>query len=249
MKLRVLGRRLAPGATAAVLVSLTILVSPSAIAQAYLNAAAPTAPPRGAFALCAEDRQTCGLDSASADDESRPANASEVATGPEKSDGSKASPGLDHSIDHEAFNAPAAMSDEQVMAMAHVINARINATMRYQTDQAVWGVEERWVRPLAQFQTRFGDCEDFALEKRAALLEAGVPAGRLRMAVGWSRSTGIHAVLIVRTEQGDFVLDNATTDIRRVDEAGYEWRSVQSGPHLLAWSSVTLETPQTATTS
>ena len=57
------------------------------------------------------------------------------------------------------------------------------------------------------------------------------------------------SVLIVRTEAGDFVLDNAQRTVRRVDETGYQWRSVQSGSHLLSWASAAVRTGQDALAS
>lgn len=229
--------------------SAAISASPSANAQAFLDAGERTAPPQGAFALCAEDRETCGLEAAQTAGERHAATDNDTVFTPEKTDGSKAAPDPDRDRDEDVTQDTPVVSDAQVMAMAQVINTRINTVMQYRTDRVVWGVQERWVRPLAQYRSRFGDCEDFALEKRAALLEAGVPADRLRMAVAWSRSTGVHAVLIVRTAEGDFVLDNATAEIRRVDETGYQWRSVQSGTHLLAWSDAVLGRPQGAQAS
>lgn len=248
--------------------------TPTLEAQAFLEAGAPAAPPQGAFALCAEDRETCGLvDSGGGQDAGDPGRGAVTAGRGDDDETLRVkavmrerqepwiiaipakfrpaqpvfSPQANLELGHGRDST--GVDDDQLMALARVINARINATMRYQSDQVIWGVEERWVRPLARYSSRYGDCEDFALEKRAALLEAGVPAERLRMAVGWSRSTGIHAVLIVRTEAGDFVLDNAQRTVRRVDETGYQWRSVQSGSHLLSWASAAVRTGQDALAS
>ena len=247
---------------ATVIAALQLLAGSPAVAQAFLEAGEPMAPPQGAFALCAVDRETCGLiaPSSSSDAGYEPAQTHTTdGSGPAQAGPTITVRAIARSAlepvriavpatmrgepEHREAEAQpehtgeVTMSDEVVMALAQVINGRFNALIRYRTDQAVWGVEERWIRPFSQFGARVGDCEDYALEKRAALLEAGVPAERLRMAVVWSSATGIHAVLIVRTDDGDFVLDNAVSDVRRVDQTGYDWRSVQSGAHLLAWSS------------
>lgn len=245
-------------ATVAFILPLTMFTAPAS-AQAFIEAGEAMAPPRGAFVLCIEDRDTCGLIASreTAPSEKPAAKEStggmgQPVTAPIIAVRAVARAALEpvriavpatvrSEREREEAEEPAGdaavMSDDEIMALARITNARFNALIRYRTDEAVWGVEERWVRPFSQFRSRVGDCEDYALEKRAALLEAGVPSERLRMAVVWSRSTGIHAVLIVRTAEGDFVLDNAVSEIRRVDETGYEWRSVQSGSHLLAWSS------------
>ena len=244
-------RRNRPLAAIAALIVAACMGS-SAGAQKFLEAGEAAAPPRGAFALCAEDRDTCGLSPSKPIETPKSAEAEHITAG-------RAEPTI-ISVratirETSVIRVPAttraktearesakprqgasSLSDVEILALAHQVNDRINAFMRYQTDQVIWGVEERWVRPIAQYRSRFGDCEDFALEKRSALLEAGVPADRLRMAVAWSERTGLHAVLLVRTGDGDFVLDNADADIRRVDDTDYDWRSVQSGPHLLAWA-------------
>jgi predicted transglutaminase-like cysteine proteinase len=136
-------------------------------------------------------------------------------------------------------------SDEQLLAMARVVNATINTMISYRSDALNWNVEERWVLPLSSEGVSYGDCEDFALEKRAALLEAGVPADRMRMATAWSPGTGEHAVLILRLAAGDYVLDNTTPHIFTVGQTRYEWRSFQTGNSLLEWSTVSNE-PQTS---
>ena len=71
-----------------------------------------------------------------------------------------------------------------------------------------------------------GDCEDFALTKRAKLLRAGVPAGALRMAVVRT-GTGIgHAVLVVKTSVGEYVLDNLRPNIVKRGQTGYRFLQV-----------------------
>lgn len=58
-----------------------------------------------------------------------------------------------------------------------------------------------------------GDCEDFALTKRHKLIQAGVPASALRIAVATTASGEGHAVLVVKTEAEDFVLDNRSNKL------------------------------------
>ena len=58
-----------------------------------------------------------------------------------------------------------------------------------------------------------GDCENFALQKRRRLGEAGLELGALRVCVGRVPRLGHHAVLHVVTEAGDYVLDNLNDDV------------------------------------
>lgn len=94
------------------------------------------------------------------------------------------------------------------------INRRINAATHYRTDLDLYGRAEFW--EVAQGA---GDCEDYALAKRAALIAEGFPAEDLRLATVFSETEGgrqrmeagqmgDHAVLIAATPEGDYILDN-----------------------------------------
>lgn len=80
------------------------------------------------------------------------------------------------------------------------VNRRINRSIRPVHDRG-----DTW-----RSDVKAGDCEDFALTKRHALLKAGFSSSALRMAVARTPSGEGHAVLVVKTTEGDFVLDNRT---------------------------------------
>lgn len=78
-----------------------------------------------------------------------------------------------------------------------------------------------------------GDCEEYVLAKRRALIRQGVPASALSIVYAL-RNGGGHAILAVHTDQGDFVLDNMTQKIKRLGRTGYRIISM-SGPNPLVW--------------
>lgn len=80
-----------------------------------------------------------------------------------------------------------------------------------------------------------GDCEDFVLSKRFALIAYGFPAQSLLIGVVRGRSYAYHAVLILRTDHGDLVLDNVTDQILPWRETGYEWVMRQSQGNPAQW--------------
>lgn len=84
----------------------------------------------------------------------------------------------------------------------------------------------------------FGDCEDYALVKQIALIERGWPKGSLRLATAYSPKTGLHAVLIVSTIQGDFVLDNVENKIRHWSTTRYRFLKIQSAFNPMIWRGV-----------
>jgi predicted transglutaminase-like cysteine proteinase len=110
------------------------------------------------------------------------------------------------------------------------VNAQVNRAIVFRSDEQTWGVEDYWALPLEQ-GTRFGDCEDYVLEKRHELLAAGVPAQALSIALvttSWGES---HSVLLVATDRGEYVLDNLSGWVSPWTQAGYHWvaRQVPGG--------------------
>jgi predicted transglutaminase-like cysteine proteinase len=91
---------------------------------------------------------------------------------------------------------------------------------------------ERWT--VASPETG-GDCEDLALAKRQALIARGWPPAALLMAVALTWQGTGHAVLLVRTDRGDLVMDNLDWRIRPWAETGYRWTRRQDAAWLLAW--------------
>ena len=80
-----------------------------------------------------------------------------------------------------------------------------------------------------------GDCEDYALTKRAALLRKGFPSSSLLMTSVVTRRGESHAVLMVRTDRGDFVLDNLNSLVKPWSATGYRFISMQSPDNPRMW--------------
>ncbi|MGO9698797.1 MAG: transglutaminase-like cysteine peptidase [Xanthobacteraceae bacterium] len=90
-----------------------------------------------------------------------------------------------------------------------VINRAINLAIKPTSDLAQWGVVDRWSAPLATLTTGRGDCEDYAIAKYVALMEAGVSADEVKLIIMHDLATGEdHAVVTARLEQKWIVLDN-----------------------------------------
>jgi len=120
--------------------------------------------------------------------------------------------------------------DEARWAQLLEVNAHFNNTVVPVADTDLYGVEEFWTYPNG-----YGDCEDFVLAKRRALIEAGWPASTLLMAVVREASGDGHAVLIVRTDRGDLVLDNQDGLIRVWNETAYQFVKRQDQAHAGRW--------------
>jgi predicted transglutaminase-like cysteine proteinase len=121
------------------------------------------------------------------------------------------------------------------------INRLVNNRIRPMTDLEHYGVVEKWAYP----DDGYGDCEDYVLLKRRMLMEAGWPREALLITVVRDKKGDGHAVLTVKTDEGEFVLDNQNEEIVPWHEAGYRFvkRQSQSDPNV--W--VSLGDPRAAT--
>lgn len=61
------------------------------------------------------------------------------------------------------------------------INEFFHRHVRYQTDEALYGVEDYWATPLETLGHGRGDCEDWAIAKYVSLRHLGIPDERLRL--------------------------------------------------------------------
>jgi predicted transglutaminase-like cysteine proteinase len=98
---------------------------------------------------------------------------------------------------------------QAVWATLLAVNADVNTAVQPRTDQQHWGVEDRWDYP----DDGYGDCEDYQILKRKLLAKAGLPRRSMRMTVVVDETGAGHAVLMVRTDRGEFVLDNKTDTV------------------------------------
>jgi len=109
--------------------------------------------------------------------------------------------------------------DRGVWADILDVNSSVNMVIEPRSDLEIYGREEVWTYPDAA-----GDCEDYVLLKRQMLINKPDGEG--------------HAVLTVRTDRGDFVLDNLRTDVRLWTDTEYTYLKRQSERHAGLWVSI-----------
>jgi predicted transglutaminase-like cysteine proteinase len=114
------------------------------------------------------------------------------------------------------------------------VNHWVNETVKPMTDLEHWGVIERWSYP----DDGYGDCEDYVLLKRKLLLKAGWPREALLITVVRDRKDEGHAVLTVKTDRGEFILDNQVEEILPWTETGYRFVKRQSQQDPNVWVSL-----------
>jgi len=115
----------------------------------------------------------------------------------------------------------------------HSINQAVNREITPATDLEIYGQTEYWTIPTTR-----GDCEDFALLKRKRLLARGWPTSALLVTVVRDEKGEGHAVLTVRTMQGDFILDNKVDEVKIWHRTPYEFVMRQSYLNTRVWMSL-----------
>jgi predicted transglutaminase-like cysteine proteinase len=111
------------------------------------------------------------------------------------------------------------------------VNRYVNDTVKPMTDLEHWGTIEKWSYP----DDGYGDCEDYALLKRRLLIRAGWPREALLLTVVRDRRDEGHAVLTVKTDRGEFILDNQVEEVLPWYETGYRFIKRQSQRDPNAW--------------
>lgn len=123
------------------------------------------------------------------------------------------------------------------------INKFVNDSIKPMTDMDHWGVVEKWSLP----DDGYGDCEDYVLLKRKLLAQAGWPKEALLITVVREKSGDGHAVLTVKTDKGEFILDNQNPEIQLWSETSYRFVKRQSQTDPNAWVSLGDPRPAVAT--
>ncbi len=113
------------------------------------------------------------------------------------------------------------------------INSQVNDHVAPVTDWELHGEEEVWSYPGVA-----GDCEDYVLLKRQMLIEKGFSASDLLITVVRRPDGEGHAVLTLRTSQGDFVLDNLANDVKIWTQTPYKYLKRQASFHTGRWVNI-----------
>ncbi len=146
---------------------------------------------------------------------------------------------------------PTSVSSEVVMLTQAVwdtlvaVNDHVNRTVYPLTDEQIYGKDRTEYWTVAK--TR-GDCEDFVLLKRKLLLERGFPLSAMLITVVRNGEEG-HAVLTVRTDLGDFILDNLAAKVTLWSKTRYTFLKRQSGNSTRRWVMIMRPDHNTRTSS
>jgi len=148
-----------------------------------------------------------------------------------------------HDCDGKPLEARDAVLTQKSWKELVRINKYVNDHVRPMTDIDHWGVVERWSYP----DDGYGDCEDYVLLKRRMLLQAGFPRQALLITVVRDTKGEGHAVLTVKTDRGEFILDNQEERIMAWTETNYRFVKRQSQIDPNVWVALGDPRPAMAT--
>jgi predicted transglutaminase-like cysteine proteinase len=123
---------------------------------------------------------------------------------------------------------------EKALHEIQQVNAWVNRSIEAISDMDHWGVVDRWDYPM----DGKGDCEDYALLKRKMLIERGFPRQALLITVVRDQQNEGHAILTVKTNGGEFILDNLSDDVKPINRIAYRLVKRQSQENPNVWVSL-----------
>lgn len=130
--------------------------------------------------------------------------------------------------DHKAKTNKPLKYDARLATLLQQVNTEGNTKITWKSDINVYGKPEYWDMPCESNGKLYDDCDGYAIWKMHRLIELGLPSTPLIFATAYDETKTYHAILIVMTDKGDFVLDNRNADVKTVTQlqaAGYNFIS------------------------
>jgi predicted transglutaminase-like cysteine proteinase len=101
-------------------------------------------------------------------------------------------------------------------ARVGLINRAVDLAISPVSDETQWGIPDHWSAPFETLQSNRGDCEDYAIVKYAALLEAGLSEDDVKIVIVRNvLPDEDHAEVAARVDGRWLILDNRTLTLVR----------------------------------
>jgi predicted transglutaminase-like cysteine proteinase len=124
---------------------------------------------------------------------------------------------------------------DEAWALLDRVNRDVNAAIEPVSNFDHWGTMlDHWDYPV----DGKGDCKIYALYKRKLLIDQGFPRQALLMTIVRDLEGEGHAILTVKTNRGEFVLDNLSSEIRPWNATGYRFVKRQSQENPNVWLAI-----------
>lgn len=115
----------------------------------------------------------------------------------------------------------------------NAVNVEVNRSIKPMNDFDIYGKDEVWAYP-----DKVGDCEDYVLLKRRLLADTGISLSALLITVVRKPDGEGHAVLTVRTDKGDYILDNLSDSVKLWSQTPYRFLKRQASEHTGRWVTI-----------
>lgn len=126
-------------------------------------------------------------------------------------------------------------ADGKVLMNRHLINSlqqvNIEINKQIKPENEKLGAKDNWQVNLAK-----GDCEDYALTKKTELIAQGWPSKALMITIVDTEYGERHAVLMVSTNHGEYILDNLMNKVINVEISKYRFISRQGLNEGFSWN-------------
>jgi predicted transglutaminase-like cysteine proteinase len=100
-------------------------------------------------------------------------------------------------------------ADQTGRARVGLINRAVDLAIKATSDEMQWGVDDRWSSPFETLRTGQGDCEDYAIVKYIALLQAGLSRDDVKIVILRNLLPNeAHAAVAARVDGQWLILDN-----------------------------------------
>jgi predicted transglutaminase-like cysteine proteinase len=139
-------------------------------------------------------------------------------------------------VSNPIFRPKRMAATEAMVKDLDIVNRAVNRAIRPQAD-APGLLNDIWT-----IAPRAGDCDDYAVTKRAELLKKGWSSRALLLAKVVAPSGEDHLVLVARTRLGDFVLDNLSQRVLPAAQTNLRWVGLQSASNPHIWHRAAVRT-------
>jgi len=123
-----------------------------------------------------------------------------------------------------------------IWRLLNTVNRHVNSSIQPVSNLDHWGtLLDHWDYP----KDGKGDCKIYALWKRKLLMDAGLPRQALLMTIVRDLDGEGHTILTVKTNRGEFILDNLRDKILPSEATGYRFLKRQSQQNPNTWVGIT----------
>ena len=129
-------------------------------------------------------------------------------------------------------NMTAVLLNDDTLKLLSSVNVGVNKAVHFKADEELYGTGKFAIPVSRNGEPPEGDCDDYTLIKMDVLRRHGIPQETMMMGLVSEKHDPnfTHAILIVRTTGGDYVLDNRHEEVKLARDTEYKfWFAAELG--------------------